>query len=157
MRASAFRTCTGHFLCNHDFAAFVTVVCGNSVSPPKLTGNTPVLDIVGPVKIGLLHSFRNQLDFAFLYCLDSGLDQFIHFYKPLLLYKRLYGCLAAVMGSYVMNMVFNLNKKSHFIQFFNNGISCGITIHACKLAAVFVNCRIIVHDVDKRKVIALSY
>ena len=127
------------------------------MSPPQLTADTPVTDIVRPVEICLIHSFGNQLDFTIFHCLYRRLNQLVHFYKPLLFYQRLNGGLAAVMGSHIVNMVLNFYQKTHSIQFFHNGLSGFITVHTLKLAAVFVDSGVIIHNIDNRKVMTLSY
>ena len=127
------------------------------MSPPKLTADTPVTDIVRPVKVGLVHALGNQLDFAILYGFYRRFNQLIHLHKPLLFYQRLDGGLATVMGAYVMGIVFNFYKQAQLIHLFDDGFSCLVSVHALESAAVFVDGGIIVHDVDDGQVVALSY
>ena len=112
MSLAALRTNSGSFLCNDYLAALVAVVGRDTMSPPELTADTPVSDIVGPVKVGLFHTLRNQLDLAIFYSLYCGLNQLLHLYKPLLFYKRLDGGLTTVMGTYVVAVVLNLYKQA---------------------------------------------
>ena len=59
MVMSAGRALTGRRRTDHDLPALAAVVGRNPVSPPELTGNAPVSDIIRPVKIGLFHTGRN--------------------------------------------------------------------------------------------------
>lgn len=77
------------------------------MSPPELSGNTPVPDIVCPVKIGLFHAGRNQLDLSVTDSLCRRLYELVHFHKPLLLDHGLNGGLTSVMGSYIMGIILN--------------------------------------------------
>ena len=61
MLSSAMRTSFRHLLTDYHFAASIAVVGRNTVSPPDLSGNTPVLDIFKPVEVGLSIVFRNKL------------------------------------------------------------------------------------------------
>ena len=102
MSASALGTFFGSFLGYNYLAAFITIICGDSVAPPKLSGNTPVFDVVSPVKICLFHTFGNKLDLTGLYSLDCWLDKLIHLNEPLLFNKRFYRCMTSVVCTYVM-------------------------------------------------------
>ena len=127
------------------------------MSPPELSGNTPVLDIISPVEICLVHSFRNQLDLTILYCLYSRFNQLIHLNEPLLFYQWLNRSLTTVMCAYIVAVILNLNEKSHLIQFFYDGFPCCITIHTCELTTIFINGSIIIHNVDDRQIMSLTY
>ena len=102
MCTSALRTLLGCCCGHNNLTAFITVVCGNSVAPPELSGNTPVLDVVCPVEICFFHTFGNKLNLAFLYSLNCGLDKLIHLNEPLLFYEGFYRGMASVVCTYVM-------------------------------------------------------
>ena len=84
--------------------------------PPELSGNTPVPDIVCPVKIYFIHAFRQEGNLSFSYCLCRRPNQLIHFHKPLLLYHGFYGGITAVMGSHIVGMGHYLYQKPLFLQ-----------------------------------------
>ena len=46
------------FFRNYNFSALITVISRNSVSPPDLSGNTPVFDVLKPVQINLVKTLR---------------------------------------------------------------------------------------------------
>ena len=156
MCLATLRTNSGGFLCNHNLTTLITVVSRDSVSPPELTTDTPVADVVGPVEISLLHTLGNQLDLTILYRFNGRFDELIHLYKPLLLYQGLNGGLAAVMSSYVMTIILNLNQQSLTIQLLYDGLSGLIAIHALILSAVFIDGSIVVHHIDDRQIMTLS-
>ena len=127
------------------------------MSPPELTGNTPVTNVLQPVQVGLVKTLRNKLQIAILKCLNRSLCHLIHFYKPLRFDHWLYRCLAAVMCSYGMCMIDNFYQKSLCIQVCNHGFSCLISVHACIFTAFFIDGGIIIHDVDFFQIVAFSY
>ena len=84
MGATALRTNGGLLLRYDGFATISTVPRRNTMSPPKLTRNTPVLDILHPVIINLIKSFGDKLYLAVANCFNSRLCEGFHFNKPLL-------------------------------------------------------------------------
>ena len=102
MLTSALRTYFRFFSCHYHLATLVTVVCRNSVSPPDLTGNAPVTDVLQPVQINLIKSLRNELKLS---CLDGTYRRFcklFHLNEPLLFYHWLYRRMTSVMRTYIM-------------------------------------------------------
>ena len=144
MCASAFRAFLRHFSCHYHLTALITVISRDSVSPPELTGNTPVTDILQPVKICLVKTCRNKLKVSVVQSLDGSFCHFAHFYKPLWLDHRLYGCTAAVMGTNTVVMRNNLYKKSLLFQVFYHGLTCLVAVHACVFSAKAVDGCIII-------------
>src|SRR5699024_3333511 len=65
MGTAAFRAFLRHFSGNYSLTAFVTVISRDPVSPPELTGDTPVSDILQPVKICLVKSLRYKCKISF--------------------------------------------------------------------------------------------
>ena len=155
---SAFRAygrCVFGFAYN-DLSAFGTVICRNSVSPPKLTRYAPVADIVRPVEICFFKSFGNKFDILVANRRRCGLYQVVHFDEPLFLYHRLDNGLAAVVCADVVRIVLYANKQAHLVEFFDNLRSCRISVHARELTAVFVYRGVVVHDVDFGQVVAFA-
>ena len=108
MGASALGTYLRHLLGYDYFTAVIAVISGNPVSPPQLTTDTPVTDVICPVEVVFLHTFGDQLDLTIFYSFSCGFDQLIHLNEPLVLYHRLDGGLTTVMGTYVVYMIFDL-------------------------------------------------
>ena len=108
MGAAALGTYLRHLLGYDYFTAVIAVISGNPVSPPQLTADTPVADVVRPVEIVLLHTFGDQLDLTIFYSFSCRFDQFIHLNEPLVFYHGLDGGLTTVMGTYVVYMILDL-------------------------------------------------
>ena len=106
--AAALGTYLRHLLGYDYFTAVIAVICGNPVSPPQLTADTPVADVIRPVEVVLLHTFGDQLDLAVFHSFSCGFDQLIHLNEPLVLYHGLDGGLTTVMGTYVVYMILDL-------------------------------------------------
>ena len=145
-----------HLSCHNKFTALITVVSRNPMSPPDLTGNTPVLDILEPVQINLVKTLRYKPQLSCLQCIDRRFCKLIHLDKPLLFDQWLYCCTTPVMSSYSMHMWNNFYKVSLLIQICHDRFSCLIAIHSCIFSTLFIDRCIIVHDVDLRKVMTLS-
>ena len=71
-------------LSDGDVAAVLAVVGRDPVTPPELTGNAPVLDVLHPMEVNLLKALGYELSLALAYSLDSGLCERLHAYEPLL-------------------------------------------------------------------------
>ena len=126
------------------------------MSPPELSGYTPVTDIIQPVVVCLVHTLRNQLQLTAYYCFLRRLCHLAHLDEPLWLYKWLYRCLTAVMCTNHMLMWYNLHEKPESLQVINHCLSCLVTVHACVLATKLVDCGIIVHNIDLFEIMTLS-
>ena len=83
--------------------------------------------------------------------------QIFHLYIPLLFNQRLYCRMASLMCSYIMSMLFDLNKISLFFQIFHNCSTSFIAFHTCILSAKFVDRSIIIHNINFRKIVTSSY
>ena len=126
------------------------------MSPPDLPRDAPVFDVFQPVQVDLVKTLRHKFQFTCMQRFDRRLCQFLHLYKPLLLDQRLYRRPTAVMGSYVMGMRLYFYQIALFFQVFYNGFSGFITLHACILAATFIDSGIVIHDIDLFQIMPLS-
>ena len=157
MCTSTLRTLAWHLSCHYNLAALVTVVRRNPVSPPDLSGNTPVADILQPVQINLIKTLRNKFQFSRLNRIDCRFCQLLHLHKPLLFYHWLYRGMAPVMGSYIMRVWLDLYQVSLFFQIFHHCLSCFVAIHTCIFAApLLIDGGVVVHHINFRKVVTLS-
>ena len=145
------------FFRNYEFTTLIAVISRDSVSPPDLTGNTPVFDVLKPVKVDFVKALRYETKLASLQCVDRRFCKLIHLYEPLLFDQWLNCCTTTIMCSYCMHVRNNLYKVSLLIQICYDCLSGLVTIHSCVFSTLLIDCRIIVHDVDLRKVVTLSY
>ena len=65
MSAAAFWTFSGHFPGNYSLSALVAIISRDPVSPPELAGDAPISDILQPMEISLIKSFRNKRKIPF--------------------------------------------------------------------------------------------
>ena len=80
---------------------FVTISnepCGNAMSPPKLTADTPVLNIFQPVAIGSDILGRIEFNLAFQYWWEGNVGKVFHGKEPLLAQPGLNGCVLIAFG-----------------------------------------------------------
>ena len=141
---------------DHHLTAVLTVVGRDTVSPPELTGDTPVLDILKPVKIGLTVVLRNELELAGLDGLDRRLRHLLHTYEPLRLDHWLDRGTTAVVGTDIMLRRNDLHQQTEIGQILYHGLSCLIAVHAIILRSRAVDGRIIVQDRDLRQIVTLA-
>ena len=137
--------------------AHIAVEGGNSVTPPELTGDTPVEDVIHPVKVILRESFGNEADRAALYSLDSRLCKWLHFYEPLIRGKRFDSGAAAVAGADVVIVRNGLYEEAICLKIGNECLTAGVSVHTLVLARVGVHSSIVVHNLDLLKAVALTY
>ena len=156
MCASAFRALLRHFSCNNHLTALITVISRDSVSPPELTRNTPVTDVLQPVQVSLVKTCRNKLKISVVQSLDGSFCHFIHFYKPLWFDHWLYGCTAAIMGTNTVTVRNNFYKESLLFQVFYHGLTCLVAVHTCIFSAKAVDGCVIIEDIDLLKIMAAS-
>jgi hypothetical protein len=114
---------------NNGLAALIAVICGNSVAPPELTRDTPVLSILHPVEIVLIKSFGDELDATVAYSLDSGLCEGLHLYEPLKADHRLDSGTATVASAYLVLDVVDLTEISALFEILKYCLTSLIAIH----------------------------
>ena len=66
MGAAAFRAFFRHSLGHYHLFALITIVGRDPVSPPELSGDTPVTDSLKPVEIRLSEAFRYKFKLSAL-------------------------------------------------------------------------------------------
>ena len=143
---------------NYHFTAVGTVVSGDSVTPPELTGDTPVADVFHPMEVNLLKSFGNELCFAGLYAVNCRACKGFHLNEPLHRNTGLNSCTATVASTNVMSVGLDFNKETALFKVFYDCFSALVTVHtliflACKL--IHMSC--VVHYIDNGKVVAKTY
>ena len=97
------------------------------MSPPNLTGDTPITDIIHPVCIGFSKTFRHELCSSIFNTVNSRLHERFHFDKPLFGNQRLNNCTAALAMSDSMGMVFNLYQEPLRFKFTNKIFAALVT------------------------------
>ena len=148
------RSLTGY---NH-LAALVAVPYRDSVTPPELTGNTPVTDVLKPVGICVLPLLRMEYNLPFLPCIQGLLCQRAHLYEPLVGKERLHHSLAAVAMTYRVNQLLLSLEKTLVLKVLVDQLSGGCTGHTpVFLRAVAVKGAVWIKNIDNLKVVPLAY
>ena len=157
MGAAAFWAFAGIFPSNHKFPALCAIIGRDPMPPPELTGNAPVTNIICPIEVDFLHALWQQGNLLVLHGLDGRLNQLVHLHKPLLLDHRLYRGIAAVMGTNVVGMGYNLYQEPLLLQILHHLFPGLIAVHAFVFSSVLVDGGVIVQHIDFRQVMALPH
>ena len=126
------------------------------MSPPELSGDTPVTDVIKPVIINLIHSFRNKFYLAGFNNLASTSCHLIHLYKPLRFDEWLNCCSASVVCSYLMSMRYYLYQKTLSLKILQHCLTCLISVHTMISCFRTIDSSIIIHDIYLFKVMSLT-
>src|SRR3989338_4621303 len=98
------------FLAMGNINIYVIVVPGwDTVSPPDLSGDTPITDIFHPVKIDFRPTFWIEFNFFVFGGFECKFGHGRHFYKPLFGKMRLDHGIAAVTMTNGMRMWLNFD------------------------------------------------
>ena len=98
----------------------------------------------------------DKTKFAFFINIDSGLSKLVHLYEPLKLYHGFYYFITSFMNTYGVSNIFNTYKKSKVFEFFNDELSCFVSVHTFVFSAVGIDSSVVVKYVYFRKVVALA-
>ncbi len=96
------------------------VVCWDLMSPPELTGDTPVTEIVDPILECFIEPFWNDLEFSFFISSGYLLSHSARFHEPLSRYNRFDTTTTTRAESNTMGVWFDFYKISFAFQEFDN-------------------------------------
>ena len=138
-------------------AALVAVVHGNTMTPPQLTRDAPVLQVGKPIQVNLLPALGVELDGIVLHHLESLLLQLLDGHKPLLGQPRLERVVAAVAVHDGVVMILDMVKQAQRLELRHHGLTRLPARHARELAEALYHMRRLVEDVDLLKAVALAH
>ena len=124
-----------HFLfgaANVDIA-FVVVPCRDTVTPPQLTGNTPVLNIAHPGEVHVFVLLRHELDVAVLHRFNRRFSQHVGADVPLVGQHRLNYHAAAVAVRDGQIVRFNLVQQAQGVDSGNHRFTRGKALQLLEL------------------------
>ena len=136
--------------CHNHLAALRAIISRYPVSPPQLSGNTPVANAFQPVYISLVKTLWYKFQITVAYRFHRRLCHLFHRYKPLLFCHRFYRRFTAVMRANGMLMVFDSRQQSCAVQILYKRFAACITVHPCIFSSVFIHRRVVVHNIQKR-------
>src|ERR1035438_4420057 len=116
------------FTRHDDFGAILASPRGDAMSPPQLTRDAPVVDVLHPVEINLFVIFGNDGDLAALDGFDRFLRERLNFDKPLLGEARLNDGSAALALAEGESVVFFADKKTLLLQIGEHALASLIAI-----------------------------
>ena len=138
-------------------AAFIAVESRDPVPPPELARDTPVADVVHPLKVGLFPVLRNKADLSIF-------DNFYRFVRERFdLYEPLFGevgfdyGVAPVTVANRVYMFIGLFKEAKFVKILNNFLPGLVPAQSLIYAAVFINYGVFVHYYYLFKVVPLPH
>src|SRR5215469_17113352 len=105
---------------NRDLFAFAAVPCRNSMAPPKLARDTPVVNVLHPLQVNSLEIVRGDADFAIAnnpFCLvrqarSPGLRLLVDRHEPLRGKPRLNDGLTAIALADGICVVFDSRQQT---------------------------------------------
>src|SRR6266567_2890287 len=83
MRAAALRAFLRRLSRDHYVAAVFAVPRRDTIAPPQLPRDAPVIDVAHPLEVRLGVILRNELDFALFNRFDGAVGQRLNLDKPL--------------------------------------------------------------------------
>ena len=126
------------------------------MSPPQLTADTPVLDVLHPVAIGILILGRIEFQFVIHYRRQCHICKMLHLEKPLHRKLRLYNHVGTLGIPYLIGIGFHLIQQAGSIQVFFNLFTNIKAIHTDIKTGSLAQCTIIVEDIDAWQVILFT-
>ena len=157
MGAAALLALGGVGTAHVDMAALVAVPGGDLVTPPELTGDAPVVDILHPIDIGLGEALRHEVDGAVLHHADGLLGQRRHLHEPLGRDQRLHVVVAAVAGANIVGVGLGLDQIALGLQIGHDGLAALVAVHALVLAAVLVDLTVVGDAADDLQMVAQTH
>src|SRR5574344_1059961 len=124
MTAATFFTASRIFPSHHHVSALIAVPHRDSVSPPKLAGNAPILDVLEPVNIGILPFLWEESNLIISPGIKGLLSHGIHLYEPLFAQIRFHNCATAIAMANFMRMVLFSNVIALSLQIIDYKLSC---------------------------------
>ena len=147
--------CLG-FIAGNEDVALIVVPGGNTVTPPDLSGDTPILNIVHPVKIGATPVGGDEADVTVFYRLDRRLGQRLRPHKPLVSQVGFDGRMGAVPpGNHEGVIVYSFYKIETF-KIGDNPFPGIVTVHLMIGRTRQIDCSAGVEDIYWREPVSVS-
>ena len=128
------------------------------MTPPKLTRDAPILDVLHPVEIDLRPALGNELNLARPDGLDGGLGERLHLNEPLLRKARLDNIMTAIAMANLIVVIFDMIEIALGLKISDERLAAFKAIHADILRArELVHVAIIGHNIDLFETMALTY
>ena len=146
---SKFQSLLGCF-CYHVvlLAIVVEVVGWDAMTPPKLTADTPVLDVLQPMAIGVLILLRVEFDVIIHYWRKGDVSKVLHLEEPLCREFWLDRHIGALRESHLIIIIFDLLHETGILKVDGNLLAHIHTILTYVHASSLADSSIVIEDVD---------
>ena len=134
-----------------------TIIHGDPVSPPQLTRNAPVADVVHPMLVDFHPSLGMELDRSVLHHAQGRLGKRLHAHKPLVREIRLDDRMAPVTLADVDRVLLRLDDQPLLIEGFDDRLARIEPVLSLEFAGrMVVHAAGFSHHIDVGKVVALA-
>ena len=141
-----------------DFrAAVVTVPDRDTVSPPDLAADAPVVHVFHPAQIVLGKTFRHELGAAVFYAVRGSLQQRLHLHEPLGGNQGFNGFAAALAVTYGVRAVFYFHQQPQFVQIFYDILTAFIPFLSFIASRLFGHNTVFIDDNDGFQVLPQAH
>ena len=123
------------------------------MSPPKLSADTPVLDVFQPVLIGVLILGGIEFQFVVHYRWQGHVGKVLHLEEPLHRELRFDRHTGTFRATHLVGIGFNFFQKTGILQIFFDLLAHVEAVHADVKAGGFAQCAVVVKDVDRGEVV----
>ena len=151
----SFRQCffgsSGYYI-----ATFRQEVGRNTMSPPQLTADTPVLDVLHPVTVRVLIFCRIELQVVVHYRRQCHIRKVLHLEEPLHGQFRFDHYIRTFRISYLVCIGFRLFQQAGSFKIFFDLLADIETIHSDIHAGSFAQCTVIIEDVNARQIVLFA-
>ena len=132
------------------------IIHRNTVSPPQLPADTPVLQVFHPVAIGVFVFFRVKFDRVIFHVIQRRFCQFAHLEKPLHRQFGFDGHIGTFRVAHFIGVCFDFFHQPGLFQVFFYLFAHIKAVHSGIHGAVFVECAIGIENIDGRQVVFFS-
>ena len=126
------------------------------MSPPQLTADTPVFDILHPVTISILILSRIELQLIIHYRWQSHIGKMLHFKEPLHRKFRFNSYIGTFRETYFIGISFHFFQQTCCSQIFFNLFANIEAVHTHIHTSSFTDSSIIVEDINARQIVFLT-
>ena len=118
------------------------------MTPPELAANTPVLDVLQPVAIGVLILLRIELNIIVHYWREGDVCKVLHLEEPLCRELWLNRHIGTLREAHLIIIVLNLLHQTSILKIDRNLLAHVHTVHAYIETSSFADSTVVVEDVD---------
>ena len=123
------------------------------MSPPQLSGDAPVFDVLHPVAVGVFVFGGIEFYLVVHYRLQCDLGEMFHFEKPLHREFRLDDDIGTLGISHFIVIVFDFFEQSCFFEVYGDLFPHVETVLTYIHAAGFTDCSVVVENIDDGQII----